>query len=93
MDIKKDRRRSHLWIINADGTEHRPITSGDTNEHSPRWSPDGKRLLYLSGSPGDGPAQLHCRWMDSGQTARLTQLPAAPIGTGLGAGRASRSPS
>lgn len=78
MDIKKDRRRSHLWSINADGTEHRPVTDGDGNEHSPRWSPDGNRLLYLSGSPGDGPAQLHCRWMDTGQTGRLTSLPVTP---------------
>lgn len=79
MEIKKDRRRSHLWVINTDGSEHRPVTSGDTNDHSPRWSPDGKRLLYLSGRPGDGTAQLRCRWMDSGQTARLAELPASPM--------------
>lgn len=78
MDIKKDRRRSHLWIINTDGTEHRPVTDGDANDQSPRWSPDGKRLLYLSGSPNDSPAQLHSQWMDTGQTARLAQLPSAP---------------
>ena len=78
MDLKKDRRRSHLWIVNVDGSDHRPVTSGDANEHSPRWSPDGKRLLYLAGSPGDGPAQLYCRWMDTAQAARLAELPAAP---------------
>ncbi|MBL8798417.1 MAG: S9 family peptidase [Planctomycetia bacterium] len=78
MDIKKDRRRSHLWIINADGTEHRPVTNGDANDHTPRWSPDGKQLLFVSGTAGDGPPQLHRRWMDTGQTARLGQLPAAP---------------
>jgi len=79
MDIKKDRRRSQLWIINTDGTEHRAVTSGDANDYSPRWSPDGKRLLYLSKVGSDGPAQLHCRWMDTGQTARLAQFPAEPI--------------
>ncbi len=26
MDIMKDRRRSNLWIINADGSDHRPLT-------------------------------------------------------------------
>lgn len=78
MDIKKDRRRSHLWIVNSDGTEHRSATSGDTNDHSPRWSLDGKRLLYLSGTSGDGPAQLHCRWTETGQTARLAQTTATP---------------
>jgi acylaminoacyl-peptidase len=77
-DVKKDRRRSHLWIINADGSEHRPITSADVDDSSPRWSPDGKRLLFLSKTEKEGPAELHCRWMDTGQTARLAQLPSTP---------------
>lgn len=41
-----------------------------------RWSPDGKRLLYLSVS--DGSPQIHVRWMDSGQVARATRLPKPP---------------
>src|SRR5260221_407912 len=48
MDVKKDRRRSNLWIVNVDGSDHRPLTSGDGNDRSPRWSPDSKRLLYLA---------------------------------------------
>lgn len=78
MDMKKDRRRSNLWIINVDGTDQRPLTTGDTNDTSPRWSPDGKRLLYLSRT--DGSMQIYCRWMDSGQTARLTQTATDPAG-------------
>ena len=77
MDIMKDKRRSHLWIINADGSEHRPLTSGEGSESSPRWSPDGKRLLY-SGEAG-GKDQLFCRWMDTGQTAQLTRETQAPM--------------
>lgn len=76
MDMKKDRRRSNLWIINVDGTDQRALTTGDTNDTSPRWSPDGKRLLYLSQSAGS--AQIYCRWMDTGQTARLTQAATDP---------------
>ena len=76
MDIMKDRRRSNLWILNSDGTEHRPLTSGKQNDFAPRWSRDGKRLLYLSTSGGT--PQLHCRWMDTGQTAKLTEVTAAP---------------
>jgi acylaminoacyl-peptidase len=77
MDIQKDRRRSSLWIINVDGSDHRALTRGDGNERMPRWSVDSKRLLYLSGS--DGP-ELMCRWMDSGDVGRLAQLPAEPTG-------------
>jgi len=72
MDIMKDRRRSELWVVNRDGTGNRPLTSGDKNDDSARWSPDGTRLLYVSSS---GPsAQIYVRWMDTGQTAKLTQL-------------------
>lgn len=78
MDVQKDRRRSNLWIINVEGSDHRPLTSGDGKERAPRWSPDGKRLLYLSGA--DGVAQLMCRWMDTGNIACLAKLPAEPLG-------------
>ncbi len=67
MDIMKDVRRSHLWIVSADGTDHRPLTTGNGNDFSPRWSPDGERLAYASSS--DGSTQLYMRWMDSGVTA------------------------
>src|SRR5262252_2245573 len=77
MDIMKDKPRSHLWVINVDGTDHRPVTSGDANESSPGWSSDGKRLLYVSDAGGS--AQLHCRWMDTGQTTQLTRLPSGPV--------------
>src|ERR1700688_3834882 len=70
MDVMKDRRRSNLWIINVDGSEHRPLTTGKNNDHSPRWSADGKRLAYISNSGGT--PQLYVRWMDSAQTAKLT---------------------
>jgi acylaminoacyl-peptidase len=77
MDIMKDQPRSNLWIINTDGSGHRPLTSGDRNDSAPRWSPDGKRLLYISRT-GSG-AQIFCRWLDTGQTAQLTRLTSAPV--------------
>ncbi len=78
MDIMTDRQRSNLWIVNADGSDHRPLTTGSENHWSPRWSPDGGRLIYLSGE--EHTAQVYCRWMDTGQTARLAQLTAPASG-------------
>ncbi len=75
-DPMTDRRYSNLWIINSDGTDHRPLTTGNRNDASPRWSPDGGRIAYLSDS--DGKQQLYIRWMDSGQTARITNLDQSP---------------
>jgi len=78
MDIMADRRRSNLWIVNSDGSGHEPLTTGSGNHHSPRWSPDGSRLIYLSGE--ERSAQVYCRWMDTGRTARLAQLPGPASG-------------
>jgi acylaminoacyl-peptidase len=75
-DRMEDVFRTNLWIVRADGSGHRPLTSGDRNDSSPRWSPDGARLAYVSSA--EGSAQLYVRWMDSGQTARLAQLPEPP---------------
>ena len=75
-DPMTDRRYSNLWIINAEGTDHRPLTTGNRNDSSPRWSPDGTRIAYLSDA--DGKPQIYVRWMDSGQVARITNLEQAP---------------
>jgi dipeptidyl aminopeptidase/acylaminoacyl peptidase len=77
-DIMNDRRHSNLWIINVDGTDHRPLTTGNFNDTAPRWSPDGSQLVYISNR--DGAPQLYRRWLDSGQTAKLTNLTQAPSG-------------
>ncbi len=75
-DINADKRGSNLWIINVDGSEDRALTSGNYSDSSPRWSPDGTRIAYISDR--DGKPQLYVRWMDGGQTAALTNLENAP---------------
>jgi acylaminoacyl-peptidase len=77
MDVTKDKRRSNLWIVNTVGSEgHRALTTGKQSDHSPRWSRDGQRLVYISDA--DGKPQLWCRWMDTGQTAKLTDVASPP---------------
>lgn len=76
MDEFKDRRRSSLWVVGSEGTDHRPLGAGHENESSPRWSPDGRRLAYVSDEQGG--TQIHCRWLDGGQSSRLSRLPESP---------------
>ena len=76
-DEMKDARTSDLWIVGADGSRHRALTSSTGSERSPRWSPDGDRLLYLA-EDDDGDTQIWVRWMDTGETARVTDLHRSP---------------
>ena len=75
-DIMKDKKRSNLWIVDFDGNDLRPLTTGSANDSSPRWSPDGKRLLYAS--TAEGPVQIYVRWLDTGQTAKVTSVQKSP---------------
>ena len=75
-DIKSDARRRAIWLVDRDGGNHRPLVGGGTSQASPRWSPDGKRLAFVS-TDGDG-AQIHMHWFAQGVTARVTNLFDAP---------------
>jgi dipeptidyl aminopeptidase/acylaminoacyl peptidase len=75
-DIMKDRERSNLWQVSADGTDHRPLYSGLKSIKSPRWSPNGEKLAFVSNDTGS--QQIHVRWLDNGETALISQLQASP---------------
>ncbi|HEY0013776.1 MAG TPA: S9 family peptidase [Allosphingosinicella sp.] len=76
-DIMTDRMRSAIWMVDASSGEQAPLVAGPGSHFSPRWSPDGSRLAFISTAEG-GQAQLYVRWLDSGEAVRITGLPHAP---------------
>ena len=78
MSLMKDRRQSSLWIVDADGGAQRKLVSGEGKESSPRWSPDSGRVAYVAS--GEDGSEIFVRWIPTGQTARLSQLPETPHG-------------
>ena len=79
LDIMTDRPNSDLWTVNWDGSGHRPLVAGKASFRSPRWSPSGDRLAYVS-SDEDGRSQIFVRYSDTGQIAKLTHLERGPGG-------------
>ncbi len=75
-DIMEDRRVGNLWIINSDGSNHRKLTSREVSESQASWSPDGRRLAFVSST--DEGSELYMYWMKSGQIAKLSQLERSP---------------
>lgn len=77
-DIMKDSPKGNLWIINADGSNNRKLTSREVGEGQARWSPNGDRIAFTS-STAEG-SEVYMYWINTGQIAKLSQLPASPSG-------------
>jgi dipeptidyl aminopeptidase/acylaminoacyl peptidase len=73
-DVMKDRGTSRIWLINTDGSQHRPLASRQGS--APRWSPSGDRLAFLSST--DEGTEIYMHWRKDSRSARITQLPESP---------------
>ncbi len=72
-DVMKDRETSALWMIDADGSHHRPLASAGQGA---AWSRDGRRIAYVAKT--DGSAQIQMHWLEGGQDATITELTGSP---------------
>src|SRR5213593_3428297 len=90
IDRAQNRRNSSIWMVATDGS--RPpwqFTTSPQSSNSPRWSPDGKSLAFLSSRPSETtPAagasppttseptrnQVYVLSMNGGEARRLTTL-------------------
>ncbi|QDH35967.1 S9 family peptidase [Porphyrobacter sp. YT40] len=79
-DIMTDRARRSIWLVDTRTGEQVPLagTTGEGDAFTPRWSPDGTRLAYVSTVAGG--AQLWVKWLKGGEAVRLTGLPTSPSG-------------
>ncbi|HJQ31897.1 MAG TPA: prolyl oligopeptidase family serine peptidase [Pyrinomonadaceae bacterium] len=57
VDQRQNRRLSQIWLAPADGSRTpRQFTTSTQSSNSPRWSPDGRTLAFLSSRPSNDPA-------------------------------------
>jgi len=75
-DIMTDSAHKALWLVDVNTGAQTPLVTGAGSAFSPRWSPDGKRLAYVS--TAEGRPQLYVRWMATGASARIAEVPEAP---------------
>ncbi|HVW67995.1 MAG TPA: S9 family peptidase [Steroidobacteraceae bacterium] len=75
-DIMTDGQTESIWLIDTATGAQTPLASGAGHYSSPRWSPDGAKIAYLSTAP-DGRTEIVVHWLHAG-TAVLTRLVEAP---------------
>ncbi len=87
--LDANRSRTRIWMAATAGGPGRPLTTGDRADVTPRWSPDGTMLAWVS-TADDGQREVHvlavgpgepvvvCRWPDD-----ITELSWSPTGDRL----------
>ena len=78
----RDENISAIWMVGTNGSDPRQFTSGFRRDHSPRWSPDGSRIAFVSErhcpdltGPAADKTQLYVMDMAGGEPVRLTSCP------------------
>ena len=82
VDLEANTRISHLWVVSASGGESRRLNPTPNHEERPRFSPDGKRLIWTS--KATDPTQIWMCDFNSG-TGMLVGKPHQVTGLSTGA--------
>ncbi|MGI9090821.1 MAG: prolyl oligopeptidase family serine peptidase [Gemmatimonadaceae bacterium] len=68
VDVAANKTLTQIYIVPPTGGEIRQITKGDKSSSSPRWSPDGRRIAYVSGG------QIWTMDADGGDRKRVSRI-------------------
>jgi dipeptidyl aminopeptidase/acylaminoacyl peptidase len=74
VDTKEDKNVTHLWMVKWDGSVQLQLTYGKEGASSPKFSPDGRYISFLSSRPG--PAKGDQIWMMDRRGGEAEQLTA-----------------
>ena len=74
IDSAKDKSDTDLWMTSWDGAQSIRLTSTPEGESTPRWSPDGRYLAFVSGRQEGKGGQVWLLDRRGGEAQRLTTL-------------------
>jgi dipeptidyl aminopeptidase/acylaminoacyl peptidase len=52
IDKDANKGNSDIWIVSTAGGDPRRLTASPASDNTPRWSPDGKKIAFISGRGG-----------------------------------------
>jgi Tol biopolymer transport system component len=74
-DMEADRGRTDLWLVETGAAKPlaRRLTQNPATDSSPRWSPDGRHVYFLSSRSGS--SQVWRLSLDGGEAQQVTDYP------------------
>lgn len=82
-DVMTDRFRRSIWLVDANGGNHRPLVQGAGGYGSPVWAPNGRAIAYVANE--ESGAEVRIFYLDTQRSAVIARVPA-------GAGNLTWSP-
>jgi Tol biopolymer transport system component len=73
-DLKKERTRTQIWMVDADGGDPFPVTMSSESISGPKWSPDGKCLSFLTSRGENAKTQVWVLDRRGGEAQQLTEI-------------------
>lgn len=73
IDSAENAYYSHIWVASADGDRLQQFTHGKVRDTNPVWSPDARRIAFVSNRGGDE-TQIYILPADGGEAWQLTEL-------------------
>ncbi len=74
-EVDKNKGFTDLWLLPTAGGAARQLTSDQANDTSPRFSPDGKWIAFVSKRGDDKESQVYVIAPDGGEARRVTSVP------------------
>lgn len=72
-DLEANKGRTDLWLVGVNGKNLQQLTTHPDADMNPRWTPDGKSILFISTRSGS--AQVWRISVAGGEAEQITKLP------------------
>ena len=73
--VERNRETGNIWLVAVAGGEPRRLTTAAAKDAAPAWSPDGRRIAFVSKRGEDETAGLYVIPVDGGEAEAILEMP------------------